>query len=156
MYSGMTHLASELNDIMPRATKSSNFWSKLQNPSEDGPIPIEALGLIIVSMAKRKLFWSIIAILFSHDRYLKKSDWEPVAAEDVTVTFGANRELEAASVLGSGARGLSTKTRTNQGVIAGDSLFWRRSPFFLKIHKHAKTILARSGCASQTMVGSLG
>jgi hypothetical protein len=139
-YSGITYLAPELKDHLPLSARSLHSWSKLQNATEGGPLPTEALGLVIRELAEAEKWWSVIIIVWSFDCYLRESDWESVAAEDISVTTNPAGILQVACQLGSGSKGLSTKTGSNEGVIVDDP-FVARILKFLKANSSARTTL---------------
>ena len=101
----MTYLVPELQDNLSKAAKTLNSWSMLQNVSEGGPIPPEGLGLIVERMAQKGYWWSIIAVMLSFDGYLRESDWESIAGEDVSISFDEKRNIKVGCTLGAGARG---------------------------------------------------
>ena len=118
LYSGLVHLDPDLRNHLPCAARALIGWSRLDNAAEGGPIPLEAIGLLIDWMLKHKMFMEAFVTLLAYDAFLRESDWETLVAGDVSIVYAAPDSLpEVALLLGSGARGLSTKTGTDQGVV---------------------------------------
>ena len=120
-YSGLTHLVPELRDNLPRAARALNSWQRLANPAEGGPVPQAALGLIIKHFLEVGDFTSAYVVLLSYDGVLRESDWESLTAQDVSVVAAGTAPPQVALLLGSGARGLATKTGSDQGVVLDDA-----------------------------------
>ena len=56
-YSGLTHLAPELKNHLPRAARALMSWQRLDNPAEGGPVPEEVIGLLAYHLFKHKKFF---------------------------------------------------------------------------------------------------
>ena len=124
-YSGLMNLAPELKGRCPRAARALMSWQRLANSSEGGPIPSAALGLLVRHFIDEGRFVELYAALLAEDGFLRESDWESVAGCDVLCHEVPGGVPRVALRLGSGARGLSTKTGPDHGVlIEGEFVRW--------------------------------
>lgn len=115
MYSGLTHLAPELRDKMPRAGRSLMAWQRLANPAEGGPVPQAALGFIMQEFLRAKKYHHAYVTLLSYDCILRESDWETLTMQDIHIVPSAAGRAPVVSLrLGAGARGLATKTGSDR------------------------------------------
>ena len=123
LYSGFCHLSPEFRDRLPRAARALIGWQRLSNAAEGGPLPREALGLIMKYFLNNNQALPALVVLLSFDAYLRESDWETLTTDDVSIVQTNKKETpQVALLLGSGKRGLSTKTGSDQGVVLDDPL----------------------------------
>ena len=117
-YAGLTNIAPELRDHLRRSARALLAWSRLSNPEEGGPVPEELIAMIIELFARRGLWWQALITYTSYDSFLRESDGEAITGSDIAV-FDSNTDKppEVAFMLGNGARGLSTKGGSDQGVV---------------------------------------
>ena len=116
-FSGMMHLAPELRDKLPRAARALIAWQRLDNPAEGGPVPEEVLALLAEQLFKEQKFYHGLVVLLAYDAFLRESDWETVSKADAIVEDRGLEPPHVALLLGTGARGLSTKTGSDHGVV---------------------------------------
>ena len=119
-YSGITHLAPEWKDKLPRAARSLMTWQRLANPAEGGPIPVPAIALIITWMVTHGYAYAALATFMAFDGYQRESDWEGICGCDLVIH--GSGVPDAAIMLGVGSRGMSTKKGSDHGVVFEDTL----------------------------------
>lgn len=117
-FAGLTNIAPELRDRLPRSARALLAWSRLSNPEEGGPVPEELIAMIIELFARRGLWWHALVTYTAYDSFLRESDWETITGSDIAVyDADMGKPPEVAFMLGNGARGLSTKGGSDQGVV---------------------------------------
>ena len=116
-FAGLTHLAPELKSHLPRSARALTSWQRLHNAAEGGPVPEEGIALIIQSLLRHGRWPSAIVALASYDGFMREADWELTTGQDLAVVPSPRGPLQVALLPGAGARGLATKTGSDQGVV---------------------------------------
>ena len=125
-YSGMTHLWPELKQYLVLSARSLMSWMRLANMGEGGPIPLGCLLLIVQRMLEIGEMEAAFVTLLAEDGYLRESDWGSIHWGDVSADDVGGGAPQVAMILGAGARGLSTKTGSNHGLVVETELlrYW--------------------------------
>ena len=87
------------------------------NPAEGGPVPEEVIGLLAFHLCRQKKFFYGLVVLLAYDAFLRESDWETISKGDAILEKRRGEPPHVSLLLGSGSRGLSTKTGSDHGVV---------------------------------------
>jgi hypothetical protein len=109
---GILCMYPESKGKLPLAARSLKSWTKLVSTNEGGPIPEEVVWLIALDMVQQGSVLEACWVLTQYDIYGREQDLEQLKFEDVHYD-GKVMALD----LGVSARGESTKTGSNQGVV---------------------------------------
>ena len=117
-YAGLTNIAPELRGHLSPSARALLAWSRFSNLEEGGPVPEEFIAMVIELFARRGLWWHALITYTAYDSFLHESGWETITGSDIAVFDNkTDKPPEVAFMLGNGARGLSTKGGSDQGVV---------------------------------------
>ena len=112
LLAGFCHFFPEHRGHLPLAGRASSAWTKLEAPLEGGPVPPEALAVVVLQMVRTGRFQAGLGVLVCFDTFFRGHDLFSMRRGDLSRDGD-----EFAISLGRRHRGDSTKTGTDQGVI---------------------------------------